>query len=129
MSLLVAVGANLLCSMGTAPAPLKVTSQAKVLTEGKPSGTIQDCAPMSNVGPFGLCTSMANPQVAAATAAALGVLTPQPCVPVPAGTWIPTKPKVLIGGKPCLTQDCKMMCAYAGQITVTLPGQTKVNAT
>ena len=75
-----------------------------------------------------MCSSLANPQVAAATAAALGVLTPQPCMPVPAGTWIPTKPKILIGGKPCLTQDCKMMCAYAGQISITTPGQMKASA-
>jgi len=128
VSLLVAMGGNLLCSMGTAPAPINVTSQTKVLLEGKPAATIQDCAPTSNVGPFGMCTSLANPTVASATAAAMGVLTPQPCVPAPAGTWIPTKPKVLIDGKPCLAQDCKLMCAYAGQITVTLPGQTKTNA-
>ena len=128
MSLLTAVGANLMCTMGTAPAPLKVTSQTKVMCEGKPAGTIQDAAPMSNVGPFGMCTSLANPAVASATAAALGVLTPQPCTPTPAGMWIPTKPKVLIVGKPCLTQDCKMMCSFAGSISITLPGQTKVNA-
>ncbi len=128
MSLLVAVGGNLMCTMGTAPAPIKVTSQNKVLTEGKPAATIQDSAPNSNVGPFGMCTSLANPQVASATAAAMGVLTPQPCIPAPAGTWVPGKPKVLIDGKPCLTQDCKLVCAYAGQISVTLPGQNKSNA-
>jgi len=128
MSLLVNVGSNLMCTMGTAPAPLKVTSQAAVVAEGKHAATIQDAAPMSNVGPFGLCTSLANPTVAAATAAALGVLTPQPCMPAPAGIWIPTKPKVLVNNKPCLTQDCKMMCAYAGSISITLPGQTKVTA-
>ena len=63
MSLLTAMGANALCTMGTAPAPLKVTSQSKVLLEGKPAATIQDSAPTSNVGPFGMCTSMANPAV------------------------------------------------------------------
>lgn len=128
MSLLTAAGANLMCSMGTTPAPLKVTSNSKVLTEGKPAGTIQDATAMTNLGPFGMCTSLANPAVSAATTAALGVLTPQPCTPMPAGTWIPTKPKVLVSGKPCLTQDCKVMCSYAGAISITLPGQTKVNA-
>ena len=122
------MGGNLVCTNGTTPAPIKVTSQGKVLTDGQPAATIQDCAPTTNVGPFGMCTSLANPTVASATAAALGVLTPQPCVPAPAGTWIPTASKILIDGKPCLTQDCKMVCAYAGQITVTLPGQTKTNA-
>ncbi len=128
MSLLVGQGANLMCSFGTAPAPIKVTSQTVVTAGNKTCATIQDCMPNSNVGPFGMCTTLTNPAVASATAAALGVLTPQPCMPVPAGTWIPTKPAVLIGGKPCLTQDCKMMCGYAGQISVTLPGQTTVTA-
>lgn len=126
MSQVVTMGANCLCSFGTGPAPLKVTSQAGVMAGGMVA-TIQDCMPMSNIGPFALCTTPTNPAVAAATAAALGVLTPQPCIPVPAGTWIPTQTKVLVGGKPCLTQDCKMMCSYGGQIQITTPGQMKVS--
>ena len=81
---------------------------------------------MANITSFGMCTSLANPQVAAATAAALGVLTPQPCMLTAAGTWIPASPSVLVGGKPCLTNDCKMMCANgAGQISIVSPGQVK----
>jgi hypothetical protein len=128
MSNLVVATGTAMCTMGTAPGPIKVTSNQKVLASGKPCATIQDSQPMACVGPFGMCTSLANPQVAAATAAALGVLTPQPCIPAPAGTWIPTKPKVLIGGKPCLTNDAKLVCAYAGQISVTNPGQVKATA-
>ncbi|MBQ9334262.1 MAG: DUF4280 domain-containing protein [Lachnospiraceae bacterium] len=128
MSELVAAGGTAMCTMGTAPAPVKVTSQAKVMAQGKPAATIADSQGGANIGPFGLCTSMANPAVAAATTAAMGVLTPQPCMPMPAGTWIPTKPKVIIGGKPCLTGDCKMMCAYAGSVSITFPGQVKVTA-
>ncbi len=125
MSVMCTMGANLLCSFGTAPAPLKVTQNALVLAEGKPCATIMDAMPITNVGPFGMCTSLANPLVASATAAALGVLTPQPCVPQTA-SFIPISTKVLIGGKPCLTQDCKLICPYAGQISITLPGQVKV---
>jgi hypothetical protein len=128
MSSLVVASGSAMCSMGTAPGPIKVTSQGTVLAGGKPCATIQDCQPLACVGPFGMCTSLANPQVAAATAAALGVLTPQPCIPAPAGTWIPTKPKVIIGGKPCLTNDCKLVCAYAGSISITNPGQVTANA-
>ncbi len=128
MSELVTATGMCMCSFGTAPAPLKVTSQAKVLAGGKPCGTISDTQAFANVGPFGMCTSLANPQVAAATAAALGVLTPQPCIPQVAGTWIPTKPKVMIGGKPCLASDCKAMCAYAGSLSITFPGQIKAVA-
>ena len=74
MSELVVASGTCMCTMGTAPAPLKVTSQAKVLAGGKPCGTISDFAALANVGPFGMCTSLANPQVAAATAAAVGIL-------------------------------------------------------
>ena len=129
MSELVAASGTAMCSMGTAPAPIKVTSQTKVMAQGKTAATITDAQGGANIGPFGMCTSMANPAVAAATVAAMGVLTPQPCMPVPAGTWIATKPKVIIGGKPCLTSDCKMMCAYAGSVSITFPGQVKVTAT
>ena len=79
-----------------------------------------------NILPFGVCTSMANPMVAAATAAALGVLTPMPCVPVPAGIWAPGVLKVMLGGMPALDNTCKLMCAWGGVIQVLNPGQTKV---
>ncbi|MCR4997039.1 MAG: DUF4280 domain-containing protein [Butyrivibrio sp.] len=128
MSELVVASGTCMCSMGMAPAPLKVTNNAKVLADGKPCGTMADAQGVANVGPFGMCTSLANPTVAAATAAALGVLTPQPCVPAVTGTWIPTKPKILIGGKPCLSSDCKAVCAYAGSLSVAFAGQIKATA-
>ncbi len=93
--------------------------------EGKPAATIQDAQP-ANITPFGMCTSLLNPQVAAATAAAMGVLTPQPCMLVPAGTWTPMKPGVLLGGQPCLTRDSTLMCSNGGgMISITVPGQMK----
>ena len=128
MSEVVVMGAKCVCTMGQIPADLKITSQQLVLGDNKPVGTISDSGSQVNVGPFGLCTSLANPQVAAATAAALGVLTPQPCVPMPAGTWIPTQPKILVKGQPVLCSDCKMMCAYAGSISIVMPGQVKISA-
>lgn len=127
MGVLVTSGAGLLCTFGTAPCSINVTSQSAVLADGKPAATIQDVAALTNISGFGMCTSLANPQVASATAAALGVLTPQPCMPAAAGTWIPSKPTVLIGGKPCLCNDSSLMCANgAGQISIKMPGQTKV---
>ena len=114
-----------MCTFGTAPGTINVTSQTTCLAEGKPAATIQDAQTM-NITPFGMCTSLANPQVAAATTAAMGVLTPQPCMLMAAGTWIPTKPTVLINGKPCLTSDCKMMCSNGGgSISIVSPGQMK----
>ena len=75
MAVLVVMGAMLQCSFGAAPSSLVVTPEN--LTNGNkvPAATIMDNIPMKNITPFGVCTSLANPQVAAATAAAAGVLT------------------------------------------------------
>lgn len=129
MAELVVTGASAVCPFGTAPGTITVTSQTACLAEGKPAATIQDAQP-SNITPFGMCTSLANPQVAAATAAALGVLTPQPCALIPAGTWTPMKPGVLIGGQPCLTRDSSLLCSNGGgMISITNPGQVKTGIT
>lgn len=128
MGEIVVTGAMLSCPFGTAPSNLKVTSQAMCTVGGQPAATIQDAQGMVNIQAFGMCTSMANPQVAAATAAALGVLTPQPCMPMTAGAWIPTCPSTLIDGKPCLTNDCKLVCTNGGgTIQITYPGQMMVS--
>ncbi|MBQ3105289.1 MAG: DUF4280 domain-containing protein [Lachnospiraceae bacterium] len=127
MGQLVVTGAVVSCTFGTLPGNVTVSSQTLCLGEGRPAATIMDASPM-NIRPFGMCTTLSNPQVAAATAAAMGVLTPQPCVPVPVGGWLPTKPNVLIGGKPCLTSDSKLMCSYGGCISIVSPGQLKTMA-
>lgn len=128
MGVIVVSGAVLQCPFGAAPSNLNVTSQSTCIVSGQPAATIQDAQGMVNIQPFGLCSSLANPQVAAATAAALGVLTPQPCMPQTAGTWIPTSPTTMIDGKPCLTSDCKVICGNGmGTIQITSPGQMKVS--
>lgn len=125
MGQVVTAGATLNCAFGTVPSTLNVTSQTKCIVAGKPAATIKDMAPNTNIPPFGMCTSLANPQVAAATAAALGVLTPQPCTLTPAGTWV-NKTSCIVSGIPCLSSDGILMCAMgAGSITVAVPGQTK----
>lgn len=126
MGVVVVAGALLQCPFGTTPASLNVTSQTTVLVGGKPAATIQDAAPNANISSCGMCSSLANPQVAAATAAALGVLTPQPCIPAVAGSWLPTQMICLVAGKPCLTSDSKAICSYGGTISIVNPGQTTV---
>ena len=80
MGIQVCMGATLQCSFGAAPSTLRAAGQQGATQT--PAATIMDNQPIANVPPFGMCSSMANPTVAAATAAALGVLTPMPCVPV-----------------------------------------------
>ena len=127
MGILVVAGAQCMCTFGAAPSNLQVTSQTTCLAEGKPIATIRDMQPNVNLTPFGMCSSMATPNVAAATAAALGVLTPQPCTMVPAGPWVSSQMKVIVGGCPCLTNEATLMCGFgAGTIKITVPGQTKV---
>jgi hypothetical protein len=55
-------------------APLIATSAPAVTASGQPAAMIMDFAPMQNILTFEMCSSIANPQVAAATAAALGGL-------------------------------------------------------
>ncbi len=123
MGICVCSGATIQCSFGAAPAMLNVLPMRQTLTTNMPAATIMDNAPFVNIMPFGVCSSLANPTVAAATAAALGVLTPMPCVPATTAPWIVGNPTVLIGNMPALNNDAKLMCMWAGVIQISVPGQ------
>jgi len=112
-----------MCSFGAAPAVLNVLPPGRPLVSGRPAATILDNAPLVNIPTFGVCSSLANPTVAAATAAALGVLTPMPCLPATTGPWAPGSPTVALGGQPGLSNTSQCLCAYGGVITVLVPGQ------
>jgi len=124
MAFLVTGGAILSCSFGAAPGALQVLPANHVLVD-MPAGNIQDQIPMLNISSFGVCSSLGNPTVAAATAAALGALTPMPCIPL-ASPWIVGVPTVLIGNMPALSSDSKAMCSWGGCISISFAGQTKV---
>lgn len=121
MPQLVTTGAMMMCTFGMAPSTLNVLPTNKTMA-GAPAATIMDCAPMVNIPPFGMCMSIANPTVAAATAAALGVLTPMPCIPVTA-PWTPGSATVMIGGMPALNNTSMCTCAWGGMIQIGFPGQ------
>ncbi|MDF1603301.1 DUF4280 domain-containing protein [Nocardioides sp. YIM 152315] len=122
-------GAMMTCTFGMAPATLVATGTSRVTVEGRPAAVITDMAPIANIPPFGMCTSVANPTVAAATSAALGVLTPMPCVPVTPAPWLPGAPRTVVGGMPALVSGSTCACAYGGVIQLTMPGATKTMAT
>ena len=125
MAFLVTSNAVLSCTFGAAPSTLQVLPTNHVLVD-MPAANIVDEIPLLNILPFGVCTSLANPTVAAATAAALGVLTPMPCIPVTVAPWVVGAPTVLIGNMPALSSDSKLMCCWAGVISISFAGQVKV---
>jgi len=120
-------GALLMCTFGVAPSSLVVAPANRVNAGGMPAANIMDYKPMVNITPFGMCMSMTNPQVASATAAAQGVLTPQPCIPVTTAPWSPGASTVMIGNMPALDSVSMVMCMWAGVITVKSPGQMTVS--
>lgn len=122
MGIQVAAGATLQCSFGAAPSALAVLPVNRVMA-GAPAANIMDHVPFVNVLPFGMCNCAANPMVAAATAAALGVLTPMPCIPMTMAPWMPGAPTVLVGGMPGLQNSSKLMCQWGGVIQILAPGQ------
>lgn len=126
MAMQVCMGASMQCSFGLAPSSLVVLPPNRVVTQQVPDANIMDHKPMVNIMPFGMCTSPANPVVAAATAAALGVLTPMPCIPNTPAPWIPGEPTILLGNFPALDNNSKLMCVWGGVIQFITPGEFTV---
>jgi hypothetical protein len=117
------MGAMMKCSFGTSPSALSVLPAGRPLGP-LPAATIMDNVPFMNVPPFGTCSSLANPVVAAATAAALGALAPMPCIPSTVAPWVPGSPTVLISNIPALSATSKLMCMWGGVIEILVPGST-----
>lgn len=111
------------CSFGIAPSTLNVLPVNRTLVNSLPMANIMDNRPFVNILPFGMCSSIANPTVAAATAAALGVLTPMPCIPATVAPWAPGSPTVMAGNAPALNAQSRLMCAWGGVIQISYPGQ------
>jgi hypothetical protein len=117
------MGAMMMCTFGVAPSSLVVLPMNKMITSDMPAANIMDHIPMTNIMTFGMCMSPSNPVVAAATAAALGVLTPMPCIPATTTPWVPGSPTVLLANMPALDNTSQLMCMWGGVITFTDPGQ------
>lgn len=122
-------GASLMCSFGAAPGTLTVPPTGRVTADNMAVATVLDHKPNVNIAPFAMCSSPSNPQVAAATSAAMGVLTPQPCVPATTTPWSPGATKVTVGGTPVLTQPSTCNCMWGGVITVSNPGTATCQVT
>ncbi len=128
MGQLVVNSAMLQCAMGMAPGTLTVLPMSRVAIAGQPVANILDSKPFVNITGFGMCMSLANPAVAAATIAAFGALVPMPCTPMTAAPWMPGSPTVLSGPAPALTNTSTCICSFGGVIQVTMPGQFTATA-
>ena len=117
---LVVHGAKLKCSEGVSPGTLSVTGSGPKDND-HPTATVEDYKPMSNIGAFGMCRSTSNPQVSAATSAAQGVLTPQPCTPVVTSAWSPGASVITIDEHKALSSDSTCSCSWNGTIEITDP--------
>ena len=114
------------CSFGVAPSQLVVLPANRVFTDGVPDANIMDHVPLVNIMPFGMCSSPANPAVASATAAALGVLTPMPCIPNTPAPWLTGAPTVVLGNFPTLDNTHTLMCMWGGVIKFVDAGEETV---
>ncbi len=126
MAMQVCMGAMMQCSFGMTPSSLVVLPANRTFTDQQPDANIMDHVPLVNIMPFGMCVSLANPAVAAATSAALGVLTPMPCVPVTPAPWTPGAATVTLGGIPTLDNTSTLMCMWGGVIQFATPGEFTV---
>jgi Domain of unknown function (DUF4280) len=126
MPMQVCMGAQMMCTFGVAPSNLVVLPTNTTFTNQVPDANIMDHIPLVNIMPFGVCSSIANPEVAAATAAALGVLTPMPCIPNTPAPWVTGAPTVLLGNMPTLDNVSQLMCIWGGVITFVDPGEFTV---
>ena len=122
MGVQVCMGGVMMCTFGMAPSSI-VPTPKPIMTSNMVAANIMDHKPVINIPPFGMCMSLANPTVAAATAAALGVLTPMPCIPNTPAPWVPGSPTVMLQNFPALNESSKLMCIWAGVISITFPGQ------
>jgi len=127
MPLQVCMGAQMMCSFGMAPSSLVVLPTNEVFTNMVPDANIMDHIPMVNIMPFGMCMSPSNPTVASATAAAMGVLTPMPCIPNTPAPWTPGAATVMLGNFPTLDNVSQLQCIWGGMITFVTAGEVTVN--
>jgi len=88
--------------MGSERSALEVTHPSNpVYMRGELMANIMDYKPMVNIKPFGQCKSLGAP-----------------CVPSTVSPWLPGKADVLVKGHPALMDDCRCVCAWAGQIEI-----------
>jgi len=98
--------------------PAVFTASSVDVDATAPAGVITDVTD-ANIPTFGMCVAPTNPAVIAA---------PQhtaPCLPL-LSPWAPGSARVTIDGVPALDDASQCICAWAGVVTVSSPGQVQV---
>lgn len=145
----VVAGAYLHCSCSDTYSVLTAPQSHGVYIGQKAQMNIMDFKPCTNVRSFGMCKSLKNPAVAAATASTYGLIfallcpglaalnavlnmigihlpgpvKEMPCTPVITKPWEYGKINKLVENQPALLNISQNMCAYGGKITIVDDGQ------
>jgi Domain of unknown function (DUF4280) len=139
----VVAGAYLKCSCCDTYSVLTAPLSHGVYIKDKAQMNIMDFKPIANIKTFGMCKSIKNPSVAAATAISCGMqvlvpglaliklilgkdmgpVQPMPCQPVITKQWEDGKKDKLVENQPALLNISKNSCAYGGEITIVDDGQ------
>lgn len=119
--------AILRCPFGLMTSILNVLDPTRASIGMNKMATIQDYK-LPNIPPFGMCTSILNPAVQAATVAAMGTLTPAACPGIKAMMgWAVASTRVVTSRSRYLDQNCKLLCAFGGNVMIIHSGQGLVN--
>lgn len=105
-------GAMLVCTCGTAPIPLQVTSNTLSSVQGQCIATVSDKVPMTNIKPFGPCKM--KPTISGYA----------PCVPAPTA-WTGFVASVQMPGGNPLLNTSTIPCGCGGMIQFQDSGQKK----
>jgi hypothetical protein len=118
----------LMCSFGEAPGLFRSMHLPgkPVIMDAFATATILEIIPLENIPTFVMCMSILNPEVIAATAAALGVLTPMPCIPVVVDPWEPPALVACYEDIPLATCESKCVCLWGGVIGAVAPVEVLV---
>lgn len=123
MPLQVVSQAKLSCSFGSSSSSFQATAASACQSSRQQAGVINDHLSMVNIRPFGRCSCLGNPVVAAATAANKGKLSPQPCIPATVTPWVPGSPTILFRSMPALNDKSILSCMWGGIVRVDDAGQ------
>ena len=118
MTSVVTTGSSAICTCGTTSAELIADYDTGAIVNDMIVMTVDMIVSEVNIMSFGECDSLVNPEVSTATAAAGGVTTPMPCVPVVASDWTTGSLTASQDGIAYITDTSTCTCSYGGVISI-----------